>query len=74
VSLARPHARWPAREGTAGMQIGYVVKDAGRWDVEPERWASEFDAGYYGKLLEKAWEEAGFVFLERRKNDRLKLN
>ncbi len=29
-----------------GMEIGYVVKDA----------------GYYGKLLEKAWEEARFVF------------
>jgi DNA polymerase I len=51
-----------------GMEIGYVVKDAGRWDVEPERWASEFDEGYYGKLLEKAWEEAGFVFFKRRKN------
>ena len=45
-----------------GMEIGYVVKDAGRWEVEPERTAAEFDAGYYGKLLEKAWEEAGFVF------------
>jgi hypothetical protein len=30
--------------------------------VEPERTASEFDAGYYGKLLEKEWEEVGFVF------------
>ena len=45
-----------------GMEIGYVVKDAGRWEVEPERTAAEFDAGYYGKLLEKAWEEVGFVF------------
>jgi hypothetical protein len=34
-----------------GMEIGYVVKDASRWEVEPERWASKFDAGYYGKLL-----------------------
>jgi hypothetical protein len=34
-----------------GMEIGYVVKDAGRWEVEPVRWASEFDAGYYRKLL-----------------------
>ena len=24
--------------------------------------ASEFDAGYYGWLLEKAWAEAAFVF------------
>jgi DNA polymerase elongation subunit (family B) len=45
-----------------GMEIGYVVKDAKKWEVEPERTASEFDAGYYGKLLEKAWEEAAFVF------------
>ncbi|MHB8118129.1 MAG: DNA polymerase domain-containing protein [Methanothrix sp.] len=45
-----------------GMEIGYVVKDAKKWEVEPERTASEFDIGYYGKLLEKAWEEVGFVF------------
>jgi len=45
-----------------GMEIGYVVKDAGRWEVEPERSASEFDARYYGKLLEKAWGEVAFVF------------
>ncbi len=46
----------------SGMEISYVIKDAARWDVEPERWASEFDAGYYAKLLKKAWEEVGFVF------------
>jgi hypothetical protein len=34
-----------------GMEIGYVVRDA-----------SEFDAGYYAKLLEKAWDEVAFVF------------
>ncbi|NPV63645.1 MAG: type B DNA-directed DNA polymerase [Methanotrichaceae archaeon] len=45
-----------------GMEIGYVVRDAGNWEVETEREASGFDAGYYGKLLEKAWEEAGYVF------------
>jgi hypothetical protein len=49
-----------------GMEIGYVVKDAKKWEVEPERTVSEFDIGYYGKLLEKAWEkaweEAAFVF------------
>ncbi|MCX6669094.1 MAG: hypothetical protein NTV25_04710 [Methanothrix sp.] len=39
-----------------------MVKDAGRWEVEPERWASEIDTVYYRKLLEKAWEEVGFVF------------
>jgi len=45
-----------------GMEIGYVVKDAKRWEVELERTASKFDADYYGKLLEKAWEEAAYVF------------
>jgi len=45
-----------------GMEIGYVVQDAGSWEVETEREASGFDAGYYGKLLERAWEEAGYVF------------
>ena len=45
-----------------GMEIGYVVKDAKKWEVEPERTAAEFDAGYYRKLLQKAWEEAAFVF------------
>jgi len=45
-----------------GMEIGYVVKDAKKWDVEPGRTAAEFDTGYYVKLLEKAWEELGFVF------------
>jgi hypothetical protein len=44
------------------MEIGYVVKDAGCWEVDPEGSASEFDAGYYGKLLEKAWKEVAFVF------------
>ena len=45
-----------------GMKIGYVVKDAARWEVETEEKASEFDAAYYRKLLEKAWEEVAFVF------------
>jgi len=45
-----------------GMKIGYVVKDAGRWEVDTEERASEFDAAYYRKLLEKAWEVVAFVF------------
>ncbi|MGA9099558.1 MAG: DNA polymerase I, partial [Methanotrichaceae archaeon] len=45
-----------------GMEISYVVKDAGRWEVDPARVASRFDAEYYGKLMEKAWEEVAFVF------------
>jgi DNA polymerase I len=59
-----------ARQGIAlspGMQMSYVVKDAAHWDVEPEEAAFGsdagcFDAGYYGKLLEKAWSEVAFVF------------
>ena len=45
-----------------GMEIGYVVRDAAKWEVDTERDASEFDAGYYGKLLDKAWDEVAFVF------------
>ncbi|OPY53540.1 MAG: DNA polymerase 1 [Methanosaeta sp. PtaU1.Bin112] len=45
-----------------GMEIGYVVKDAKRWEVEPDRIASEFDADYYRRLLKKAWEEAAYAF------------
>jgi DNA polymerase, archaea type len=45
-----------------GMEIGYVVRDARKWEVDAERDASEFDAGYYRKLLETAWDEAGFIF------------
>ena len=44
------------------MEIGYVVRDAGRWVVDVERDASGFDEAYYRKLLEKAWQEAAFVF------------
>jgi DNA polymerase, archaea type len=47
-----------------GMEIGYVVRDAKKWEADPERTARGFDAGYYGKLLEKAWGEAAFVFWE----------
>jgi len=39
------------------VDIGFVVTDAAKWEVDPERYASEFDVGYYGKLLEKAWGE-----------------
>jgi hypothetical protein len=44
------------------MEIAYVVKDAKRWEVEPDRTASEFDGDYYRKLLDKTWEEAAYVF------------
>jgi len=45
-----------------GMEIGYVIKDARKWEVDPERTASEFDAVYYRGLLEKVWGEVSFVF------------
>src|SRR5271157_6038167 len=45
-----------------GMEIGYVIRDARKWEVDPERTASKFDAVYYRGLLEKAWGEAAFVF------------
>ena len=44
-----------------GMEIGYVVRDAKKWEVDTERDASQFDAWYYGKLLRKAWDEVAFV-------------
>ena len=44
-----------------GMEIGYVVRDAAKWEVDAEGDASKFDAVYYGKLLEKAWEEVAFA-------------
>jgi DNA polymerase, archaea type len=46
-----------------GMEIGYVIRDARKWEVDPERTASKFDAGDYRGLLEKAWGEVAFVFL-----------
>jgi len=45
-----------------GMEIGYVIRDARKWKVDPERTASKFDATYYRGLLEKTWGEAAFVF------------
>ena len=38
-----------------------MVTDAAKWEVDTERDASEFDAGYYARLLEKAWDEVAFV-------------
>jgi len=49
-----------------GMEIGYVIRDARKWEVDPKRTASKFDAVYYRGLLEKAWGEAAFVFTWQR--------
>ena len=40
-----------------------MIRDAKKWEVDPERTASKFDATYYRGLLEKAWGEAAFVFI-----------
>jgi hypothetical protein len=45
-----------------GMEIGYVLTDAAKWEVDNERDASDFDATYNRKLLEKARDEVAFVF------------
>jgi len=39
-----------------------VVADARRWKVDLVEEAAEYDARYYEKLLDKAWEEVAFVF------------
>jgi hypothetical protein len=43
------------------MEIGYVVNDAKKRKVEPERTASGLDAEDYRKMLGKAWSEMAFV-------------
>jgi DNA polymerase, archaea type len=45
-----------------GMKIGYVVRDARHYGVDPEESPSSFDRAYYWDLLEKAWGEIAFVF------------
>jgi DNA polymerase I len=45
-----------------GMTAGYVIRDAKMWEVDAEWDATEFDLDYYGRLIEKAWEEAAFPF------------
>jgi hypothetical protein len=45
----------------ARIAVGSRDGDAVKWKVDPERDASEFDAGYYEELLKKAWYEVAFV-------------
>jgi hypothetical protein len=61
------HIRNVSALGT-GDEIGYVVKDAKRWEVDTERDASEFDEGYYEGLLKKAWDEVAFVLPQVQQN------
>jgi hypothetical protein len=46
-------------------EIGYVAKDAKKWEVDPRKAASEFDTNYYRGLLEKAWGKYAFVLAEK---------
>jgi len=48
-------------EISPGMSVRYVVRDAKRWIVDPEFDARGFDAGYYLKLLQKAWQEIEYA-------------
>jgi DNA polymerase I len=45
-----------------GMEMGYVVVDAGSWEVEAEETAENFDVRHYSGLLDKAWREVSYVF------------
>ncbi len=57
-------------EISPGMKIGYVVRDARHYRVDPEWNATQFDCAYYRDLLEKAWGEIAFVFHELPKKSR----
>ena len=45
-----------------GMEMGYVVVDAGCWEVAAEETAENFDVRHYSGLLDKAWREVAYVF------------
>ncbi|KUG19121.1 MAG: type B DNA-directed DNA polymerase [Methanomicrobiaceae archaeon] len=45
-----------------GMEIRYVVRDAGRRIADPVWEAGGIDRRYYEKLLDKAWREVAFAF------------
>ena len=45
-----------------GMDMGYVVVDAGGWEVAAEETAENFDVRHYSGLLDKAWREVAYVF------------
>jgi DNA polymerase, archaea type len=45
-----------------GIEVEYVIVDARGWSVCQSDQAEEFDATYYQKLLDKAWEDMEFAF------------
>jgi DNA polymerase, archaea type len=61
ASAVQAHER-QGRPLSPGMEMGYVVVDAGRWEVDVQENASDYDYRHYAKLLEKAWKEVAFVF------------
>ncbi|MCK9581387.1 MAG: type B DNA-directed DNA polymerase [Methanoregula sp.] len=49
-------------EVAPGMKIRYIVRDAHRYQVDPEWSAGAFDIAYYRGLMEKAWDEIAYAF------------
>lgn len=49
-------------EVAPGMKIRYIVRDARRYQVDPEWAAGTFDIAYYHGLAEKAWNEIAYAF------------
>jgi DNA polymerase I len=45
-----------------GMKIGYVVRDAHTYQVDPGWEADRFDLPYYRGLLDRAWNEISYAF------------
>ncbi|NMB77730.1 MAG: type B DNA-directed DNA polymerase, partial [Methanomicrobiales archaeon] len=45
-----------------GMQIRYVVRNARRYEVDPEWAAASYDIPFYLALMEKAWKEIAYAF------------
>jgi DNA polymerase I len=52
-----------------GMEIGYVVRDAGKWAVDLSWEAEGFDKAYYLVLLDRAWREIEFSLKEAAKGE-----
>jgi DNA polymerase I len=62
------------RDGAAispGMKIQYVVRDAGRYIVDPVWRAGTFDVPYYRELLNRAWAEIEYVSSGRKPDSAL---
>jgi len=49
-------------EVAPGMKIGYVVRDARTYRVDPEWEAERFDLSYYRGLLDRAWNDISYAF------------